>query len=374
MIWPAGTYLYSVSPNWNINRLRMVNDGEVVLRYTGTGDAFIINDVVPIGLYNMHIGHFIIEAPSNSLNGVHITSVQHSVIDFAVRGCGTTSAGLLVNFSVCNEYRIKVSNNENGGVQGWYAGGTGIQAKPLYGIYLDQRNINEAATANYFPNPIIEGTAFGMWIQNGVNNTMIGGTLEGCTDKGLNIQPGGVGNNFYSVDFEVNTNHDIYCLGNFNEFHQCQSYNLISFDGTANGNHLVGGSHQQIALTAATVRNRVRHLQFNRAATAGYLNIVDSSGRQNILQDVTNFLDGSTTDGDRTPFDVIVGATPFTYTNNTRATFLAVWGGGTVSNGSIKRGINQLTCGGATGNIILKPGDSIIIDHTVAPTLTIYPQ
>lgn len=374
MIWPSGIYSYTVSPNWNIPRLWMENDGEVVLRYKGVGDAFIVNDTDYVGLYNMHVGHFIIEAPSNALNGVHVTSAHHSVFDFAVRGCGTGSAGLLVNFSVCNEYKIIVSNNENGGIQGWYKGANGIEAKPYYGVFLDQRNVNEAATANYFPNPILEGTGYGAWLQNAVGNTFTSGTMEGCPLKGLNLQPGASHNVFYNVDFEANPVHDIYCLGNYNEFHQCQTMNLVAFDGTANGNHMVGGIHQQIALTAATVRNRIRSLIFNRFSTAGYTKIMDTSGRQNIIRDVTCYLDGSTTNGDPDAFGVVVGPTPFTYTNATRQPLLAGWGGGTVSAGSLKRGANQITVGTTQGNVVLMPGDQLILDYTVLPTLSIFPQ
>lgn len=373
-VWQAGTYIYSVSPNWNIPRLKMRSLGVVRLRYTGTGDAFIIADADMVGLYDQEIGHFTIEAPSTALNGVHITSTHHSKYDFNVRGCGLTSAGVLVNFSVCNEYRLTVSNNENGIIQGWYKGLNGIEAKPMYGLFLDQRNSGEAATANTFINPILEGTQYGAWLQSATGNAFFSGTMEGCSNKGINLQPGAVSNVLYNVDFEVNTNHDIYCLGNFNEFHQCQTMTLVSFDGTANGNHLAGGIHQLVALTAATVRNSVRDLIYNRFAVGGVLSITDTSGRQNFMTSLTNALNGLNTNGDEAAFAVTVTTSPYTYTNSTKQPLLAAWGGGTVSSGSLKRGAAQLTAGGAMGNVILRTGDQLVLVHTATPSLTIYPQ
>jgi len=67
LVWTAGIYLYSVSPNWAITKLTMECHGDVRLRYTGTGNALIFDGgETGNGVYDVRAGRFYIEAPSTA--------------------------------------------------------------------------------------------------------------------------------------------------------------------------------------------------------------------------------------------------------------------------------------------------------------------
>jgi len=74
LVFPAGIYKYSVSPNWAIQDAEIVTEGEVRLRYFGTDNAVIIDGIVGThsNVYNMKFGQFIIEAPNTAKDGMYI--------------------------------------------------------------------------------------------------------------------------------------------------------------------------------------------------------------------------------------------------------------------------------------------------------------
>jgi len=202
LIFPAGIYKYSVSPNWNIQNCQVISEGTVRLRYTGTGNAFIVTDTSGTGLYNQKFGRFIIEATSSAQNGIYIKNSNHSTFDFNVRGCGAAYAGLRVDLAVCSYFpNFTCSNNENGGTQGWYT-----SAKPKYGVYLYSISGGVSAATSYccFVNPVIEGVEIGAVFDHSLGNMFIGGTIEGCTDTGALIGATRATNNvIIHTDFEV---------------------------------------------------------------------------------------------------------------------------------------------------------------------------
>jgi hypothetical protein len=59
-----------------------------------------------------------------------------------------------------------------------------------------------------FNNPVIEVCAIGGYIQSGVGNQFFGGTIEQCTDTGLNIQDG-ESNRAWALWLEGNKNYDV---------------------------------------------------------------------------------------------------------------------------------------------------------------------
>ena len=99
LIFPAGIYQYSVSPNWAFNDVNIINEGKVIFRYTGTGDAVIIDSVANggHGVFGMNFGRFIVEAPSTAGCGLRCSLVSHSKISVMVKGCGNAATGTNLN-------------------------------------------------------------------------------------------------------------------------------------------------------------------------------------------------------------------------------------------------------------------------------------
>lgn len=230
------------------------------LRYTGTGDAFILDGgAAGVGIYGMDVGPFLIEAHDGAGDGVYIRAVHHSKFDFNVRGCGTSSAALRTEWLVVDEFRFTASVNEGG----WYNDGTGA-AKPLYGIYLDDRGAGEATSYCTFINPVIEGCDTGAYIDQAIGNNFYGGTMEACTNIGMNLTANALWNKTIGCDFEVNTNHDIYISGDNNYISGCDTYSLITVLSGAKNNQIIGGSHSDITINSGAVATLLSGLTYNR--------------------------------------------------------------------------------------------------------------
>lgn len=368
LVFPAGVYKYGNAINWNIPYLRIETDGVVRFRYTGTGNAFTIADTALVGLYGLYIGPspIIIEAPSTAQNGVYIESVHHSELHFNVRGAGATYAGMRINFAVCSSFpNFTVSNNENGGVQGWY-----LNAKPKYALHLDKRNPGETTSYCLFENPILEGTDKGAYLDHAMGNIFVGGTMEGCPEQGAYLTENAFANKWYGTDFEANTIHDIYCLGRQNQFSDVDTLYLFTFDGTAHDNRVLGGNHNQISLVGTTYSNQIGNLVVNREGAGGTVMDLNTSNRIYNIRDAAL---GLNYNRPPTSINVDVVASPFTYTNNSGQDVDIAVGGGTVSQIMYGRPANSSTIYvGTVGKWKLCPGDTLQITYTVTPTVVVY--
>ena len=373
LVVPAGVYEYSVSPNWDIPHLSIEVVGEVRFRYTGTEDAFIINDSTYKGLYGLNIGPkpIIIEAQATAKNGVYINAVHHSDLRFNVRGCGAEYAGMRIDFAVCSRFpNFTVSNNQNGGsVQGWYLG-----ARPKYGLYLTRRIVpwSEIDTCSYclFENPILEGMPKGAYLDYAMGNIFIGGTMEGCSEDGAYLTANAFANKWYGTDFEANTEHDVYCLGRQNQFTDIDTLYLLTFDGIAHDNRVLGGNHNQISLTSGTYSNQVGNLVVNRGSAGGTVSDESSGNRIFNIRDAVRGLNYN-----RPPSSVSipVGPSPYVYTNTSAQDVeVAVAGGSGVEVVFSRPSTGSSLLVGAVGKWRLSPGDRLSITHTAAPAAVVY--
>jgi hypothetical protein len=210
LVFPAGTYKYSVSPNFGVTNMCVEAQGEVLLNYTGTGNCLIFDaGVAPALVYNMRFtGNFTVQGTSASANGIYWRSVHHSKIDCRVSGCGPTASGLLIEFAVCSEFNVVVSYNET----------PFTTNRPLYGYYLYRRDVGETTSACTFYNPIIEGVgSHGILLSEAVYNTFIGGTSEGNGAYGIYVLAGSRNNSFYGIDLEANVK-SLYDEGGLNNY------------------------------------------------------------------------------------------------------------------------------------------------------------
>lgn len=241
LVFPAGTYKYSTSPNWGINNADITTDGVVVLNYTGTGYAVNIdagNSVEVV--YNLRFaGNFIVQSNALALDAVFVRSIHHSKISLRVSGCGPTYAGVRIKFSVCTEYNIVVSSNE-----GFVSG-----AKPYYGIYCDARATEEQTSACIFNNPIIEGVGGnGIELASAIQNTFTGGTSEGNTGFGIRVTSSSTYNTFNKLDMEANVAGDIKDDGGYNTYNGCYSSSTSSWLSAYNA-VVSGGTYNNIVNT-----------------------------------------------------------------------------------------------------------------------------
>ena len=367
LMFPAGVYAYTVSPNWAIQNAVVVTTGEVRLRYFGTGNAVIIDHgpTVSTYLFNVTMGPFIVEAPDDAQHGVYVRSIHHSRLIFKVRGAGTNYAGIKVDFAVCTDFSgSSCYPNDDGN---WY-----LLAKPKYGLHLDKRNAGEQVSYCMFTNTIWEGldqaAGAGILLEGTLGNVFQGGTAERC-NHGLITTFNSTNNRFYGIDFEANElARDILENGQGNEYHGVDSATLVTIGNTALFPKFFGGSYESVEIALGARWPLFSGININRLGTAG--------GGFTNGEPTTMFRDcidlQTQTIVPLTQGAITVGASPFSYTNLTGNRQLVSITGGTISAISITRnGINNGIAAGAS-QATLSPGDILVVTYSVAPVMYQY--
>lgn len=358
--FPAGTYTYSVSPNWGVNHLRVIADGEVRLRYTGTGDAVIIDAGTDIstGVYDMTFGTpsqpFIIEAPATANNACFVRGVHHSNIAIKPRGANPNRSGLDVRFAVCTNFWVTCSVNED---SGWY-----LSAQPRYGIYLTSRNTGESVSYCNFHTPIIEGPIVGIYCDGALGNLFSGGTSEGCTSYGVQCTSNSSNNTFFCMDFEANVE-DMVISGVRNKFVKCDSAKLVHFVSGALYCELDGGSHNGITFDANANRNLVTGASYNKNGTSS----ISDSGAYNRYADNFNYYVGINHDAVPRIFDITATGSPFVYVNQLGNPIDFYWQGATVTAFSLT--VNGVTRAIPYNQVRIPSGASISLTYSGSPII-----
>jgi len=358
LIFPAGIYLYSVSPNWAIPHVILQSEGVVRMRYTGTGNAFII-DGVGVGIYGARIGRFIIEAPSTAGHGVYIRQCFHSTFEFQVRGCGSASSGIYTAFLVtCLFINPEVSVNDGG----WY-----LSAKPYNGIYMtNYAVVGDTGFTSFctFINPIIEGTTQGIQLVNALGNTFIGGTSEGCSDTGIIVSATSLLNKFFTIDLEANLG-DVLCSGFDNEFHGINSQKYFQIAAAGYNNLVVGGTFNDLVIASGAKDNTISAIKYNMQGTGSY----SDSGTRTRSRDLYNVTTNLHHNTLPTQTTLAPSASPYTYTNSTGNDISVSIVGGVVSNIGIIRNAVSNGVGFVNGPIYLSANDGVVITYSTPPTL-----
>lgn len=368
LIFPAGTYLYTSSPNWAIQNASIRGVGEVHLKYTGTGDAVVLDgsSAPNLGVYDMTMYNFTVDALSTSGNGVNVGYCHHSKFKFKVRGAGAAQAGIQTSFCVASDFEdCEVSPNADGG---WY-----MLAKPLYGFRITGPTAILQTSYCTFRNAIAEAcnatNGAGIFIEAALGNQFYGGTSEGCATGILtaNATVGCALNKFFGVDMEANVTQDIYDQGFQNEYHSCDTSLLVNIIGNSVLPQFFGGQHQSISTASGANYPGFWGVVWNRAGGGSF---TDGSGQArglNTCFDHTNNKSGPFT---QTILAPTTGT--WTYTNTKGGPVLLTVSSGTVSaiamvRSGINTGLAQIS-----GEFYLQAGDALQITNTVAPSVTLF--
>ena len=361
-----GRYEFSASPNWGIQNASINPTGNVYLRNTGTGPSVILDGgAASGGVYAVKMGNkrkFIVEGGPTSQDGVFARAVlQDSHLGFQVNGAGTTYSGINILFSVCGKFDLVCSNNVQGYT--WYS-------KPAKGLNVTGRGAGELSSYCIFPNPIFENCgAICVNLDFAQGNLFQGGTMEGASSVGLFLTANTIKNKVEATDFEVNTSHDIYCLGRGNEFYGVNTQTQITFDTGAVVNKVIGGTHCKILANTGTVHNLISGATYNQNNDGS--NISDLSGGKLRLRDNYNQGVGRMENSPPgSPFNIPPTGSTFTYTNVGDNEVDIMVSGGTVSGISFTRNSSTVVTGVVAGMWRLTTNDSLNISYTGAPVIT----
>ena len=360
LVFPQGIYEASSFPNFAVNHARVIPEGEVRLRYTGAGNAIVLDAGSGAqNIYDVTFGTpgnpFIIEPAATATNACFVRAVHHSTIAIKARAAGASSAGLSVNFAVCTKFYVTCSVNEDGG---WYGG-----TQPTYGIYLTQRNASEQVSYCTFYTPIIEGPVNGIFLDYADGNLFVGGTSEGCTNGGVTETAHAIGNMFVNMDFEVNTNFDVQTSALQSVYLRCDTSKLFTIQG--NDIKVEGGLHSQITVTNAALYARLRDLRYNQNNNGA---TISDSGSLTTKSGTVNAATGAL-DGPAAAFAITPSAG--TYTNNRTGNVGIAMTGGTVTNVTLTRGGTgtAVYSGASLGSGIFETSPGDVLTWTGTPSI-----
>lgn len=363
LVFPAGVYAYSVSPNWALPDAQITAQGEVRLRYTGVGNAVIIDAGAGAETcFNLTMGRFIVEAPPTGGHGVYVRSIHESDLSFFVPTAGASSAGIRVDFAVLTTFR-KPTVTSN--VVSFYGA-----APPQYGVYLNQRNPGETVSYCIFEGISCAGSPIGLHLEHTLGNLFLGGALQACTTRGMETSTTALRDKFIGLDFEANGVRDIVCLGRQMVFQDCDTTLSVFIAGSFNT--IRGGNHETIEIDVSAIHPRLEGLLYRRNNTGSLINNSTTTNMRDLIRvDVggITFTRHNSVPSKTTP---LVGASPFTYTNTSGNDVTATVVGGTVSQLAISRpGVAGTNVGFTSGTVLLSPGDGLVITHSAAPALSI---
>lgn len=366
LIFPAGTYLYTSSPNWAIQNASIRGVGEVHLKYTGTGDAVVLDgsSAPNLGVYDMTMENFTVDALTTSGNGVLVQNCHHSKFKFKVRGAGATSAGIKTSSCVCSHFEnCEVSPNADGG---WYLG-----AKPMWGFRVTGPTAILQTSYCTFTNAIAEActttNGAGIFIEASLGNQFYGGTSEGCATGIVtaNAAAGCVSNKFFGMDMEANITQDIFDQGFQNEYWSCDTNMSVIVVGGALRTQFFGGQHQSISIASGASYPGFFGCVWNRNGSGTF---VDGSGTARGLSTCFDHINNKPG-----PFSQTIlspSASPWTYTNTKGREVMLTISSGTISQVQmIRSGVGTLLAQ-TSGEFRLAPGDGLQITYSSAPNAT----
>ncbi len=369
---PAGTYWISTSPNWAIQYLQLVPLGRVILVYTGAEAGIRMDgsesDRVGgnvFGVSRIELGNFHVVA-SGAANAfffkwVHRCTIQGTVL----AGEPTNGNGFKIDGCVSSVfYNISITGNNEP-----------MPTTPLLGCLVTGAAGFQSSFCT-FVNPSFESSTRGLWLDFALGNVFFGGVCEGNTIGGCVLTAEAQNNRFFGMDFEANpfggVGFDVFCAGKFNEWHAVDSTETggVIFTSGALGNVIVGGVIDNINFESGSINNRVTSVTYNRTGAGA---IVDH-GTTNKFENLYNAVTGALHSGPSPAvFGENLGASPYTFINDTGNDKLVFLTGGNVTNVSFKQAATGATQGalgaGPHPPFLLRPGNVLVISYTGAPAI-----
>jgi hypothetical protein len=209
--FPEGQYSYSACPNLAFHNLEIAAEGQVELIYTGQGDALTFDGNAPSGgVFNMWVDGLRVVPTAAARDTIVIKAVHHSSFRIKAYGAGAPrgpSPCKAVSVYWCVKtvfHDLSVSPFD--ATYGMSGGGS----YDCVGLWLDKVTVpnNWQTTDCRVLDAAIENCRIGIQLQDAGGCMFTGGTVESCTDTGINVVTGGQ-NRAWGTWVENNKNHDV---------------------------------------------------------------------------------------------------------------------------------------------------------------------
>lgn len=240
--FPAGTYAVSSLPNFAVFRARVVGRGRVDINYSGAGIGMDVDggDSTSV-VSDVDIRNLTINCTGAGTIGVRFRGLNHSTAK-KIRSLNFPTRGFQTNGIVsCLFENLMCTANE-----------PGQTTQTAIGLYCDVNGGGIQTSNCTWINLCMEGqSTAGIWLQEAIANTLLGGTSEGHTGsgEGLHVAIGSNDNSITGMDFESNGGNDITLLGERTVFNSIFSDGDISITG--NGTAFRAGQLNNLTINSA---------------------------------------------------------------------------------------------------------------------------
>jgi hypothetical protein len=354
IIWPAGRYKYTASPNWAITGLQMDFQGEVWLINEGSGVSFLFDGgATGTGVYGIQITGFPrIYGDAGTQHGIYLRSIYRSTFDVNVRGAGTAYSGFYGEWLVSNTINFIMNFNEGG-----------LYSVPAYGVTLTARTSDGLQSGwNNFWNPECSGLPVGFYVDGAFGTKVFGGAIQSNT-KGVVVTTNAESTVFYGTDFEVNATNDIEDAGNNSQYVNCDFLKGPRFVSGSRGGKIIGGVMNNIWVDSGAVNTLLSGCSYDWALASG-VGVITDNGTRTRYRDVRNDVSNLTYNVPYGETVLTVGASPYTYTNSSGNDQEVIVSGGIVTGITLSR-FSGYPTGLAGGQFRLTSGDSIVVTYTL---------
>lgn len=264
---PAGIYLYTTSPNWNIPDLHLTGERGTILHHVPPlvgAVAFNIDSGSGAFTYGVVIDQLIISGSALSTDGLYAAGLAG----------GSIVRNVEVRSVANNAFNIKgcVSSFFNNCQVNRSIAGVAFSPVPDFGFYLDENGAGNFTANCSFMNCVAEnfdgGTSgVGANLANASGNTWTGGSFETLA-TGLQISTTSRHNTFESVWFEGNKTNDVVDQGQETKLDNCY------LSSASSGNNLECEGDN---LTMVGGYTRVANLQAGSKSSAFLATAFDNS-------------------------------------------------------------------------------------------------
>lgn len=372
---PAGTYCYTDIGNWAFTGLTVEGDcdGGSILKCTSATPnhtafkiwAFESGSPSDPFIQKCNLADIKVEGNANTAYIIRAYGIARCNWRNVTARSGNSSTGRAFNFNACS-----INKFENLICSADYESQS---PAPAYGIYVDtgeRAGVNlGSSTNNTFINVMMEGVGRGVKLTAADQNLFLGGAAESCTVTGLEIDGGGRINTFINFALEGNGTYDINDAGFLSRYINC--YGLGTSVFTALNSQIDGGLWQSVGFQVGSAKCAIRNCQINYSGGGGFTDNGDASEWKN-LYDRGN---AQYIYPLKARANIVVGASPFTYTNNSRQYQEVIIQTGTIS--QIRRfrdGVPFLAPITVPGCILLAPMEQLEVTYSVAPAMSYLPH
>lgn len=357
---PACTILTSASPNFAITNLQLVTGGDVLIKSTVSGPGsygFYIDGTTGVGQYisgfvtGIKVQRLRVSAPSAEA-AFYTTNCVSCEFEFTCSGAVTY--GILIGNTVSNIYRRPLVKFP-------------MDPAPYYGIYLA-----DLASNNTFDTMNVDICQYGVWLGFTFLNNFYGGTSESNAKANLWADIKTRFAHFYGVDFEGSpSEHGVYVLANGVEFFGCNCSTDFHFGPGGSSNNVFGGVITSLEFEPGANSNYVSGLILGDTSPAGLIDNGDFNQIVGVAHGINRVA------GTRTQQTIVVGASPFSYFNNTGNNQIVNIEGTGVSNVNMLRdagpGLQMPVVASGHNTYLIGPSDFLTIFYSTAPVITVLP-